>query len=168
MANGRTLGDDIMWLYDDIKQMIICNVFSDHPVRLNPTYWVIKIPNRRSHVPFFLLQGLVLSALVIVDIHWGKRRQTLQTLVDPPITCCACISSPWGGSIDVRKRVKALRGRELEDYTPVTSQPIYLAEWGGKWKKYIYLKKRNWFFQSRRRFNLCKNYTPTHKPLFFF
>lgn len=42
--------------------MIICNVFSDHPVRLNPTYWVIKIPNRRRHVPFFLLQGLVLCS----------------------------------------------------------------------------------------------------------
>lgn len=151
MANGRTSGDDIMWLYDDIKQMIFCNVFSDHPVRLNPTCWVIKIPNRRSHVPFFLLQGLVLCAgHCTYSLGERKRRQALQTLVDPPITCCACISSPWGGSIDVRKRVR--RCGDVRWKTTRRSrhgQYIWLSGrgvGGGKWKKKKKFEKEKLIF----------------------
>lgn len=142
--------------------MIICNVFSDHPVRLNPTYWVIKIPNRRSHVPFFLLQGLVLCS-GHCTYSLGKEAADTADTRRPSHHVLRLYIVTMRGQYWRSQTRKALRGRELEDYTPVTSRPIYLAEWGGRKKN---LKKRNWFFQSRRRFNLCKNYTPTHKPLF--
>lgn len=135
-------------------------------MRLNPTYWVIKIPNRRSHVPFFLLQGLVLCSGHCSYSLGTEAVDTADTRRPSHHVLRLYIVTMRGQYWRSQTR-KALRGRELEDYTPVTSRPIYLAEWGGM-KKNIYLKKRNWFFQSQRRFNLCKNYTPTHEPLFFF
>lgn len=149
--------------------MIICNVFSDHPVRLNPTYWVIKIPNRRSHVPFFLLQGLVLCS-GHCSYSLGKEAADTADTRRPSHHVLRLYIVTMRGQYWRSQTRKALRGRELEDYTPVTSQPIYLAERGGGMEneKNIYIWKRETDFSNLGGDSICVKITHLHTNLFSF
>lgn len=154
MAHGRALGE----IY--IQYIMVCNVHCDHPI--------CSVRSQTDVVMSLCsyCRGLVLCSLLIVPIHWyigvggwGGGWQTLQTLVDPPITCCACTSSPWGGSIDVCKRAHTATWDGRRD-TPVTSRPISLT--GGGEKKYYY-----YFFFQNGGDSICVKITHLHTNLFF-
>lgn len=173
MANGRTLGDDIMWLYDDIKQMIICNVFSDHPVRLNPTYWVIKIPNRRSHVPFFLLQGLVLCS-GHCSYSLGKEAADTADTRRPSHHVLRLYIVTMRGQYwrsQTRKGVAGTWAGRLHAGHVTANISGWAGGGGGrgngKWKK-IYIWKRETDFSNLGGDSICVKITHLHTNLFSF
>lgn len=122
--------------------MIISNVIFDHPVRQNCTHWLVKDPKQTCPCPIFPFAGVGPLLWSLYGTYYlGKGAETLQTLVDPPITCCACISSPWGGSIDVRKRVRRC-GDVRWKTTQCARHGQYLwLSGGGGWNRNIYLEK---------------------------
>lgn len=73
----------------------------------------------------------------------------------------------------MQTRTQRVAGCEMEDYTHRSRHGQYLWLRGEKEEEEEKICKREndyfFFFVPRwRRFSLCKNYTPTYKPLVFF
>lgn len=151
--------------------MIICNVFSDHPVRLNPTHWVIKIPNRRGHVPFFLLQGLVLCS-GHCTYSLGKEAADTADARRPSHHVLRLYIVTMRGQY-WRSQTRKRRCGDVSWKTTRRSrhdQYIWLSGgggWNGKWKN-IYIWKRETDFSNLGGDSICVKITHLHTNLFSF